>query len=298
MYLPGTKADTLGLGQATVLQDTYGPNETVNYAQCAALIYAEAYGQIEYGVNFTLGNITFLPADTFPKKGITRHLSPDTVKPGDYFWYTEVNFQLVGALVELVTGLTYKDAMDKYIRQPVGITDASFTPVSPHAGPGGWVMASADGYAKLLGKYVSGKLISESTMKVMETKWTKVFNITCFSGGNLPCSRASFAGYGLGMFFFDDPADASVPPIWDSAGSRGMIPYINRRSNHWYLISRQSPLQSKPYPFADLSTWGALWSILLDKKYLETQLTDLYSAVHRNGNKSELSVEKCHVPKC
>jgi CubicO group peptidase (beta-lactamase class C family) len=307
-YLPGTVADSFGLGKATLLQKLYGSNATIDYAQCAELIYSEAYGKIEKGVQYSIGNITFNPSDTFPNKGISQPLPADEVKPADYFWYTESNFQLIGALVEVTTGLTYGEAMDKYLRKPLGITDESFTPTAPHAGPGGWMFASADGYAKLLGKYVAGEFISKKTQAVMETKWTRVFNIKCFSGGNLPCctperlsadspcadsNGGGNGGYALGMFFVNE-AD-SDQAVYESGGSRGMFPVIDRRTDHWYIIGRQSPLQEG---YKDLSTWGAQWTFFTDHKYLKSQLNDLYKTVHQVGDRTELSVESCPMPKC
>jgi CubicO group peptidase (beta-lactamase class C family) len=297
MYLPGTLADSTGLGLAGDLQERFGSAATVTYAECAKLIYSEAYGMLEKGVDFTFYNITFKAADTFPKKAMSETLDPNDVRPGKYFWYTETNFQLVGALVELVAGMSYESAMDKYLRKPLGITDKSFMPVSPHAGPGGWVYASADGYAKLLGNYMAGGFISKSTMKVMETRWTHKYNITCFHSGfpNIKCDTIQQGGgYALGMFFQQDMADLSAPAVYESAGSRGLIPSIDRRSDHWYLIARQSPLGN----FAILSPWGAVWSLAVVHKYLSKQLNGLYSAVHSGHNRESLSVESCQAPKC
>ncbi len=103
-----------------------------------------------------------------------KHLHTDR-PPGSSFEYTNLNYNLLGALVERVSGMSFDDFMEERIFTPLGMNNSTLNPVLaasldradghqmllgkiitrnipiyPSAQPAGWVMSSAEDIAQWL----------------------------------------------------------------------------------------------------------------------------------------------------
>jgi CubicO group peptidase (beta-lactamase class C family) len=254
----------------------------MTYEQCAQLVYSQAYGKFEHGVSFSWGSHTVTPMFSkalflaawphFPK--------PEHVEPGKFFFYSEAHWNIIGHLIEKLSGLTYEGAIKKYLTIPLGIDPPALLPAQgPHSDPGGGLWGEPEAYSKVLGAYFSGKLLSKKTTDIMETPWTLKYKSE--SVGQLVQPGG---GYALGMWFQCDTPDCSNPPSFNSVGGRGFLPHFDRKNNYWALLARQSP--------TDALQFGASWSMHFFQ-LLAPKLAAMYG--HPD---TEFSTATCKVKTC
>jgi len=157
--------------------------------------------------------------------------------PGKAF-YSDTNFQLLGALVETVTGQTYEEALRDRILEPLGLeatypftaqaldrypdVDAMLYGSSPIVIPlamgsvradGGIVSTARDGIA-FLEAFVGGRLFPAEYLGEMQQRWNPIFR---------PLE------YGVGLMRFALPRyytlGRRVPPMVGHSGASGAVLY-------------------------------------------------------------------------
>jgi CubicO group peptidase (beta-lactamase class C family) len=103
-------------------------------------------------------------------------------KPGTFYFYNNMNYAVLGFVIETITKETYQTYCSKTVLKPVGVTDAVLNPPwLIMSSWGGWKISAQD-YAKFLEYYLPSKHL----LKTTPAQWPK-FNI---SGNNY---------YGLGQ---------------------------------------------------------------------------------------------------
>jgi len=169
------------------------------------------------------------------KEELTPKFPPST--PGKAF-YSDTNFQLLGAIIEAITGVTYEEALQERILGPLGLADTyPFThetidrygsvaamlygpdPVAiPQAmasvrADGGIVSTARDGLT-FLQAFMTGSLFPEEYLAEMQRTWNPVFP---------PLE------YGVGIMRFALPRYYTlfreVPPMVGHSGASGTVLY-------------------------------------------------------------------------
>jgi CubicO group peptidase (beta-lactamase class C family) len=139
--------------------------------------------------------------------------------PGRTFEYANLNYALLGALIEEVTGLTFEDYMQQRVFTPLGLNNTTVypeeaasreradghqllfgqvitknTPVYRSAAPAGWIMSSAEDMGQWLLLHLnSGRLDGEQVVPNREIQQSHEAGIMFDLSGQI-------VGYGMGWF--------------------------------------------------------------------------------------------------
>jgi len=151
--------------------------------------------------------------------------------PGSSFEYADINYCLLGAMIERVTGMTFEDYMKQKIFIPLGMAHTALypdeadelgradghqamygrivarnMPIFRSAAPAGWVMSSAEDMGKWLIIHLNDGYTAEGQLIPMEDIEETHTPAVMFeeSGEQL--------GYGMGWFVNCEPDDVSC--IW------------------------------------------------------------------------------------
>jgi CubicO group peptidase (beta-lactamase class C family) len=178
---------------------------------------------------------TFADVLRITREDLSPRFAPSA--PGKAF-YSDTNFQLLGAVIEAVTGGTYEDALRRRILTPLGLEGTyPFTHetldryhavatmlydtrgvVIPRAmasvrADGGIVSTAGDGVA-FLEAFMTGRLFPAEYLEEMQRRWTPIFR---------PLE------YGVGIMRFALPRYytmlAKVPPMVGHSGASGAVLY-------------------------------------------------------------------------
>jgi CubicO group peptidase (beta-lactamase class C family) len=168
-------------------------------------------------------------------------IDPDTVKPGSHFFYKESDWAITALLISVASGAADIDAaFGQLIRTPLkieqkvcaynrysamtafavsGKVDASLVD------GGGGLSCDTASYAKVLGSYYAGEILTTSTTEEMETAQTLKLKSKNLDGTALGAT----GHYGLGMWrICTSGTDCSNPAFTHSAGLSGWMPFVNR----------------------------------------------------------------------
>ena len=176
---------------------------------------------------------TFADVLRITKNELTPKFAPST--PGKAF-YSDTNYQLLGAVIEAVTGASYEDALRQRILAPLALADTyPFTldtlerydsvaamlygkqrVAIPQAmasvrADGGIVSTAGDGLA-FLEAFMTGRLFSRAYLDEMQSEWHAIF----------PPLQ-----YGMGLMRFALPRYytlfKTVPPMIGHSGASGAV---------------------------------------------------------------------------
>jgi len=186
---------------------------------------------LEHDFSWTLGDVLLIT-----KEELEPRFAPST--PGKAF-YSDTNFQLLGALVEAVTGHTFEEALRDRILEPLGLADtypftaqtvdryadvdAMLYGTRPIAIPkamasvradGGIVSTARDGIV-FLEAFMGGRLFPAEYLGEMQQWWNPIFR---------PLE------YGVGLMRFALPLyytlGRRVPPMVGHSGASGAVLYF------------------------------------------------------------------------
>jgi CubicO group peptidase (beta-lactamase class C family) len=86
-------------------------------------------------------------------------------KPGTFYFYNNMNYAVLGYIIETLTGQAYQKYCSTEVLKPVKVTDATLNPVwMIMASWGGWKI-SADDYTRFLEYYLPGSKLLKTTQK-------------------------------------------------------------------------------------------------------------------------------------
>jgi len=165
--------------------------------------------------------------------------------PGKGFHYSDTGYQLLGLIIEKLCGMPFHEALREHIFKPLNMNNSFLLHHSepteksefPVAGvymgeknvinhkslsvdyAGGGIVSTSEDMLLFLQSIVKGKIISESTFKIMQD-WAGFFNIQ-FMGIDY--------GYGLMKFKAIPLFLPEKYSIWGNAGSTGAFMFYNPR---------------------------------------------------------------------
>jgi CubicO group peptidase (beta-lactamase class C family) len=170
------------------------------------------------------------------KHELTPRFAPAT--PGKAF-YSDTNYQLLGAVIEAITGVSYEDALRQRILAPLALADTyPFTldtverydsvaamlhgkqrvaipkAMASVRADGGIVSTATDG-VRFLEAFMTGRLFPRANLAEMQSQWRAIF----------PPLQ-----YGLGLMRFDLPRYFTlfkkIPPMVGHSGASGAVLYF------------------------------------------------------------------------
>ncbi len=133
-------------------------------------------------------------------------------KPGEQFQYATINYDIIGAVMEAVTGSSFEDFMEKQVFQPLGLTNTGIgvpkghlpmasgykigffsprpyrAPVYRGNNPAGYVISNAHDMARWLKLQIG----------IIETPWKDMFQKTRQRDRTVPPNRYTLGSYAMG----------------------------------------------------------------------------------------------------
>lgn len=182
--------------------------------------------------------------------------------PGTDASYSDTNFQLLGKVIEAITGKPLHTVYEDFIFRPLGLkhtwlTGRSKPEVAPSAPPAdvfykdmnitntrsngaywadGGIVSTAEEMIIFLKALNEGRIVSGETLKLMHN-WHKL---------EFPLQ------YGYGTMYFKLPwfitVVMKVPPLWGHSGSTGSFLYYSEDLN-LYMAGSINQVESKSKPF-------------------------------------------------
>jgi len=186
--------------------------------------------------------------------------------PGTAASYSDTNFQLLGKIIEAVTGKPLHTVFEEFFLRPLGLTHTwligrSQPQVAPSAHPAdvfykdmnitktrsngaywadGGIVSTAEEMIVFLQALNEGRIVSSDTLKLMHN-WHKL---------HFPLQ------YGYGTMYVKFPRFMNmvmqVPPLWGHSGSTGSFLYYSDNLN-LYLAGTIDQTESKSKPFRLMS---------------------------------------------
>ena len=143
------------------------------------------------------------------------------VKPGNSYRYSSVNYDILGAVIEAVSGMKYEEYMDKYIFNPLGMehTRAGRTPGSPGTARGykiGFFSARSYNAPVYRGNNPSGYIISNAEdmgrwlrlqIGLEDNPLTPLIRRTQEPDRTVPINRETLSAYCMGWHSYMNGTD-------------------------------------------------------------------------------------------
>mgnify|MGYP001207599058 CR=1 FL=1 len=178
--------------------------------------------------------------------------------PGTDASYSDTNFQLLGKLIEIVTGKPLHEVYDVFLFGPLALkhtwlTNYSKSELTTSSTPAdvfynnkiintvrsngsywadGGIISTADECIIFLKALNEGHIVSISTLKSMHN-WHKL---------EFPFK------YGYGTMYFELPPSQNIPPLWGHSGSTGSFLYYSEEWN-MYIAGTINQVEAKSTPF-------------------------------------------------
>ena len=178
--------------------------------------------------------------------------------PGTDASYSDTNFQLLGKLIEIVTGKPLHEVYDDFLFSPLALkhtwlTSYSKSELTTSCTPAdvfynnkiintvrsngsywadGGIISTAEECIIFLKALNEGHIVSISTLKLMHN-WHKL---------EFPFK------YGYGSMYFELPPSQNIPPLWGHSGSIGSFLYYSEEWN-MYIAGTINQVEAKSTPF-------------------------------------------------
>ena len=178
--------------------------------------------------------------------------------PGTDASYSDTNFQLLGKLIEIVTGKPLHIVYDDLLFGPLALkhtwlTNYSTSERTISSTPAdvfynnkiintvrsngsywadGGIISTAEECIIFLKALIEGHIVSISTLKLMHN-WHKL---------EFPFK------YGYGTMYFELPPSQNIPPLWGHSGSTGSFLYYSEEWN-MYIAGTINQVEAKSTPF-------------------------------------------------
>ncbi|MBN2709472.1 MAG: beta-lactamase family protein, partial [Calditrichaceae bacterium] len=178
--------------------------------------------------------------------------------PGQDASYSDTNFQLLGKLIEIVTGKPLHEVYDDFLFGPLDLkhtwlTGYSKSEINISCAPAdafynntiintvrsngsywadGGIISTAGECIIFLKALNEGHIVSQSTLKLMHN-WHEL---------EFPFK------YGYGTMYFELPPSQNIPPLWGHSGSTGSFLYYSEEWN-MYIAGTINQVEAKSTPF-------------------------------------------------
>ena len=181
--------------------------------------------------------------------------------PGGAFEYANLNYALLGALIEEVTGQTFEEYMQQRVFTPLGLSNTTLypdeaasgeradghqllfgqvitknTPIYRSASPVGWVMSSVEDMGRWMLLHLnSGRLDGEQVVPERDIRQAHEAGITFDLNGEV-------VGYGMG--WFSEITDENLAVVWHGGDTLNfgadMLLFPSQRLGVAVLINSQN----------------------------------------------------------
>jgi CubicO group peptidase (beta-lactamase class C family) len=160
--------------------------------------------------------------------------------PGSFIEYNEYHLTLAGAAVEVATGQTMYDIIERNVFKPVGMTNIThLTKVLHFQDLGSGLVATSRDYSKFVAALFRNELINETTRSQMFTNaWPNAQRRGEF--------RELHTRYGLATWYecphmfwpkpWDWSAKCAAARIFACAGAGGTYPLIDLNNKYWLYL--------------------------------------------------------------
>ena len=178
--------------------------------------------------------------------------------PGTDASYSDTNFQLLGKLIEIVTGKSLHEVYDDFLFGALALKHtwlSSYSKSEPTTSctpadvfynnkiintvrsngsywADGGIISTAEECIIFLKALNEGHIVSISTLKLMHN-WHKL---------EFPFK------YGYGSMYFELPPSQNIPPLWGHSGSTGAFLYYSEQWN-MYIAGTVNQVEAKSTPF-------------------------------------------------
>jgi CubicO group peptidase (beta-lactamase class C family) len=164
-----------------------------------------------------------------------------TTKPGKAFSYSGVGYEVVGRIIEVVTGQSFEDAFEARIAQPLGMTHTRFDEYQGehlrHPSPAGSGVSSVEEYAKFLamlasgGTTANGRILAEDSVAEIERDQVRGLD----THRDAAVQITGIPTYGLGVWRERTNASDDIEVVSGSGGF-GFYPWIDRRHGSYGIV--------------------------------------------------------------
>ncbi len=167
---------------------------------------------------------------------------PSVATPGRVFRYSGVGYEIVGRLIEVVTGESFERAFQDRIARPVGMSRTRFDKIdgdsTANPNPAASAVSTVDDYARFLDMIehlgVAGSQRVLSPDAVLEIERDQVQGLDIRSDPAVQITR--IPSYGLGVWRdVVGPMDASV--VVSGNGAYGFYPWIDRTHGTYGIVA-------------------------------------------------------------
>lgn len=161
-------------------------------------------------------------------------VTPMAGEPGKVFAYSNIGLNIVGRILEVISGKDFESLFQERIARPLGMNNTTFA--GKYAiNPSGGAISTASDYLKFLsmilgnGIYQGKRILSENSIRLMQQSETTNARILYVPGG------AEEFEYGFGEWIQGKDADGNSTII-SSPGLFGTYPVIDKIRNYAAII--------------------------------------------------------------
>lgn len=182
------------------------------------------------------------PSTTLAACAESAALLPSVAAPGRVFHYSGVGYEIVGRLIEVITGESFERAFQDRIARPVGMARTRFDEIdgqpTENPSPAGSAVSTLDDYARFLDMMlhlgVAGTQRLLSPGSVLEIERDQVQGLDTHADAAVEITR--IPTYGLGVWRdVTGPMDTSV--VVSGSGALGFYPWIDRAHGNFGVVA-------------------------------------------------------------
>lgn len=216
---------------------------------------------------------------------------PHSAEPGTTWDYNEFHLQIMGAVLESVTGLSIDIIMGQHLKN-LGMLNSSYLePKNPDLS--GNVVSTSNDYERFIIQYFNDKIIGQKLRLEVEEDWTPYPLVNTTLASSL--IQVFMGHYGLTNFYEcpflvargwpDFPPECLENDVHSDPGLFGWLPLYDRKIGYWMQIAafkplgaiRSAALRYLLKPFVDAAIKGKEINVSRQHDYsnLLTQVHDL-----------------------
>jgi CubicO group peptidase (beta-lactamase class C family) len=156
-------------------------------------------------------------------------------KPGESFRYSNIGLQIAGAVIEKISGKSFKKLFEERIAKPSDMLHTDFGN-KPLPLPAGGAQSTAEDYLHFLqmilnnGMYNGKQILKKETVALMQHNYTSTEKIIYSP------DEAGDWGYGFGEWIMDDAKGNIRSNVVSSPGLFGTFPWVDNKNGYCAIL--------------------------------------------------------------